>query len=148
MQSLKDSKVKLIMKVLIEPSKFSPTSLKKSSTKLPRTPPPIPISTDGSTAITLTATKSFDVNFVLNNPKSCLYLNPWNEELSKSVVNVAVMQQKNTCQDNLFFQNDETSSMAKSRPPTGAPKADAIPAAAPALIKFLLSSELRNLKKQ
>jgi len=58
------------------------------------------------------------------------------------------MQQKNTCHDNLFFQNDETSSMAKSRPPTGAPKADAIPAAAPALIKFLLSSELRNLKKQ
>ena len=64
------------------------------------------------------------------------------------MVNVAVMQQKNTCHDNLFFQNDETSSMAKSRPPTGAPKADAIPAAAPALIKFLLSSELRNLKKQ
>lgn len=82
---------------------------------------------------------------------------------------VATMQQKNTCldsnhnkvsclnkinilnevvfyHDSLFFQNDDTSSIAKSNPPTGAPKADAIPAAAPAEIKFRRSSELRNLK--
>ena len=88
-----------------------------------------------------------DVNLVLNNPKSFLYLNPWKEELSKSVVKVATMQQKNTCHDSLFFQNEETSSMAKSRPPTGAPKAEAMPAAAPAEIKFLRSSEFRNLAK-
>ena len=74
-----------------------------------------------------------------------LYLNPWKDELSRSVVKVATMQQKNTCQLSLFFQKEETSSMAKSSPPTGAPNADAIPAAAPADMKFLRSSEFRNL---
>ena len=39
------------------------------------------------------------------------------------------------------------SSIAKSKPPTGAPNAEDIPAAAPADIKFLLSSGLRNLHK-
>ena len=42
----------------------------------PRTPPPRPMSTAGSTAMTLTATKSLEVNFVLNSPKSFLYLKP------------------------------------------------------------------------
>ena len=63
------------------------------------------------------------------------------------MVKVAVMQQKKTCQDSVFFQKDETSSMAKRSPPTGAPKAEAIPAAAPAEMKFLRSSELRNREK-
>ena len=103
---------------------------------------------EGKTAMTLTATRSLEVNFVLNNPKSFLYLNPWKEELSKSVVKVAVMQQKNTCHDSLFFQKEDTSSMAKSKPPTGAPNADAIPAAAPAEMKFLRSSEFRKRAKQ
>ena len=44
------------------------------------------------------------------------------------MVKVAVIQQKNTCHDRVFFQKDETSSMANRRPPTGAPKAEAIPA--------------------
>ena len=39
-----------------------------------------------------------------------------------------------------------TSSKAKSRPPTGAPKAAAMPAAAPADTKFRPSSVLRNLE--
>ena len=63
------------------------------------------------------------------------------------MVKVAVIQQKNTCHDNLFFQKDDTSSMANRSPPTGAPNADAIPAAAQALMKFLRSSEFRNLEK-
>ena len=67
---------------------------------------------------------------------------------NKPVVNVAVMQQKKTCHDRVFFQNEETSSMAKRSPPTGAPKAEAMPAAAPAEIKFLRSSEFRNREKQ
>ena len=37
--------------------------------------------------------------------------------------------------------------MAKRRPPTGAPKAEAMPAAAPALMKFRRSSELRKREK-
>ena len=87
------------------------------------------------------------MNFGLNKPKSPLYLNPWKAEFSKSVVNVATMQQKKTCHESLFFQNDDTSSMANSSPPTGAPNAEAMPAAAPAEMKFLLSSEFRNLEK-
>ena len=62
----------------------------------PRTPPPTPMRIDGRTAMTLTATRSLDVNLVRNSPKSSLYLKPWKEELSRSVVNVATMQQKNT----------------------------------------------------
>uniref|UniRef100_A0A0K2SV93 Uncharacterized protein n=1 Tax=Lepeophtheirus salmonis TaxID=72036 RepID=A0A0K2SV93_LEPSM len=114
----------------------------------PRIPPPIPMRIEGKTAITLTAIKSLDVNFVLNSPKSFLYLKPWKEELRRSVVKVAVMQQKNTCHESLFFQKEDTSSIANKSPPTGAPKADAIPAAAPADMKFLLSSEFLNLEKQ
>ena len=60
---------------------------------------------------------------------------------------VATIQQKNTCQESLFFQKDETSSIANRSPPTGAPNAEAMPAAAPAEIKFLLSSEFLNLEK-
>ena len=63
------------------------------------------------------------------------------------MVKVAVIQQKNTCHDRVFFQKDETSSMANRRPPTGAPKAEAMPAAAPALMKFRRSSELRKREK-
>ena len=40
-----------------------------------------------------------------------------------------------------------TSSMANRSPPTGAPKADAIPAAAPALMKLRLSLEFLNRSK-
>ena len=58
--------------------------------------------------------------------------------MNKSVVKVAVMHAKNVCQDNFMFQKEETSSMAKRRPPTGAPKAEATPAPAPAEIKLRL----------
>ena len=67
-----------------------------------------------------------------------MYENPLNAELNKSVVNVATMQQKNICQDNVVVQNEDTSSIENNNPPTGAPKADDTPAAAPAEIKFLL----------
>ena len=40
-----------------------------------------------------------------------------------------------------------TSSIANRRPPTGAPNAEAIPAAAPALMKFLRSFEFRKRSK-
>jgi len=55
-----------------------------------------------------------------------------------TVVNVDTMQAKNVCQDNFMFQKEDTSSIEKSRPPTGAPKAEATPAAAPAEIKLRL----------
>lgn len=55
-----------------------------------------------------------------------------------SAVNVANIQQKKIIQPNLIVQNDETSSMANSSPPTGAPKAAATPAAAPAVVKLRL----------
>lgn len=55
-----------------------------------------------------------------------------------TVVNVEIMQQKNICHVNFWFQNEDTSSIEKSSPPTGAPNADAIPAPAPAEMKFLL----------
>ena len=71
--------------------------------------------------------RSLEVNLVRKRPKSPLYRKPWKEELSRSVVKVATMQQKNTCHDSLFFQKEETSSMANSSPPTGAPNAEAIP---------------------
>ena len=41
-----------------------------------------------------------------------------------------------------------TSSIANRSPPTGAPKAEAIPAAAPALMKFLRSLEFLNRWKK
>jgi hypothetical protein len=75
---------------------------------------------------------------LLNIPKSPLYTKPVNAELKRSVVNVATMAQKKICQERRMFQKDETSSMEKRRPPTGAPKADATPAAAPALMKLRL----------
>ena len=83
----------------------------------------------------------------LNSPKSPWYLKPRNAELKRSVVNVDTMQQKKVCQDSFMFQNDETSSMENSNPPTGAPKADDTPAATPADIKFLLTAvKYKNLK--
>lgn len=63
------------------------------------------------------------------------------------VVNAAIIEQKKTCHVSLFDQNDDTSSMEKSNPPTGAPKADDTPAAAPADIKFRRSSGFRNRLK-
>ena len=113
----------------------------------PSTPPTMPRMMAGMTAITFTAIKSLGINLGLNSPKSPLYLNPWKAELRRSVVNVATMQQKKTCHESLFFQKEETSSIANKRPPTGAPKAEAIPAAAPAEMKFLRSSEFLNLEK-
>lgn len=44
-----------------------------------------------------------------------------------------------------MFQNEETSSIENKRPPTGAPNADATPAAAPADIKLRLQ-EYKNMK--
>jgi hypothetical protein len=53
------------------------------------------------------------------------------------------MQQKKICQDKVVVQKDETSSMENRRPPTGAPKADATPAAAPADTKFRLQHKIK-----
>lgn len=53
-------------------------------------------------------------------------------------MNVDTMQAKNVCHDNFMFQKDDTSSMENSSPPTGAPKAEATPAAAPAEMKLRL----------
>ena len=55
-----------------------------------------------------------------------------------TVVKVATIVQKNICQDNFKFQKEETSSIANNKPPTGAPKAEATPAPAPAEIKLRL----------
>ena len=55
-----------------------------------------------------------------------------------TVVNVDTMQAKNVCHDNFMFQNDDTSSIENNSPPTGAPKAEATPAAAPAEMKLRL----------
>ena len=64
--------------------------------------------------------------------------NESNDELKMSAVNVANMQQKKIIQPSFIDQNDDTSSMANSRPPTGAPNAAATPAAAPAVVKLRL----------
>ena len=74
----------------------------------------------------------------LNSPKFPLYLKLLKAELKRSVVNVEIMQQKNVCQESFKFQNEETSSMEKRSPPTGAPNAEDTPAATPADTKFLL----------
>lgn len=63
-----------------------------------------------------------------------------NDELKISAVNVASMQQKKIIQPSFILQNDDTSSMANSKPPTGAPNAAATPAAAPAVVKFRLKN--------
>ena len=54
------------------------------------------------------------------------------------------MQAKNVCHDNFMFQNDDTSSIENSSPPTGAPKAEATPAAAPAEMKLRLFEKCRT----
>jgi len=51
---------------------------------------------------------------------------------------VDTIHAKNVCHDNFMFQNEDTSSIENSRPPTGAPKAEATPAAAPAEMKLRL----------
>lgn len=48
------------------------------------------------------------------------------------------MQQKNVCHESFMFQKDDTSSIENKSPPTGAPNAEATPAAAPAEMKFRL----------
>ena len=75
---------------------------------------------------------------VSNRPKTPLNLNELNEELNRSAVKVASMQQKKIIQPNFMLQKEDTSSMANSSPPTGAPNAAATPAAAPAVVKFRL----------
>ena len=74
----------------------------------------------------------------LNKPKSPLYLKPVKAELNRSVVNVETIAQKKICQESFMFQKLDTSSMENSKPPTGAPNAEATPAAAPALMKLRL----------
>ena len=74
----------------------------------------------------------------LNLPNEPSNLKPLNEELKRSVVTDEIMAQKNICQVSFMFQKEDTSSIENKTPPTGAPKADATPAAAPALMKFLL----------
>ena len=48
----------------------------------------------------------------------------------------------------VFPHTKKTSSIANNKSQTGAPNAEAIPAAAPAEINFLLSSEFLNLEKK
>ena len=81
---------------------------------------------------------------VLNSPKLPVYSKSMKAELNKSVVNVDTIQQKKICHDRVTVQNDETSSIENNNPPTGAPKADATPAAAPAEMKFLLKMERKG----
>ena len=67
-----------------------------------------------------------------------MYMKPVKAELNKSVVNVDTIAQKKICHESFMFQKLDTSSMENKRPPTGAPNADATPAAAPALMKLRL----------
>lgn len=67
-----------------------------------------------------------------------MFWNLMKAELKMSDVDVAMMQQKNICHDRVLLQKEETSSMQKRRPPTGAPKAADTPAATPADMKFRL----------
>ncbi len=60
------------------------------------------------------------------------------DELKRSAVKVDSMQEKKIIQPSFMLQKDDTSSMANSRPPTGAPNAAATPAAAPAVVKLRL----------
>lgn len=86
---------------------------------------------------------------VLNWPNAPVNLNPAKAELNKSVVKVEIMQQKNICHDKVVVQNDDTSSIENRRPPTGEPKADATPAAAPADMKLRLKiHHTQKLKKK
>ncbi len=74
----------------------------------------------------------------LKRPKEPLYVNPLMATLRILVVAAAIPQQKKVCQANLLLQNDERSSIANSRPPNGALKAAATPAATPAVVKVRL----------
>jgi len=80
---------------------------------------------------------------VLKSPNIPSKWKSWKDELKRSQVNVAIMQQKNVIQPSLRLQNDDTSSMANRRPPTGAANAADTPAAAPAVVKFRLHHSLR-----
>lgn len=93
---------------------------------------------------------SVDLNRIFdsrNKPNDPEYWKPENDELKRFVVNAASMEQKNTCHVNRFDQKLDTSSIEKSSPPTGDPKADDTPAAAPAEMKLRLSSGFRKRLK-
>ena len=64
--------------------------------------------------------------------------------LKMLAVAAAIPQQKKVCQDSLLDQKDDRSSMAKSRPPMGALKAAATPAATPAVVKDRLMEERQS----
>ena len=68
---------------------------------------------------------------IISLPKS-----PFSKEMESVVGYIDVWC--STCQDSFRFQKDDTSSMAKRSPPTGAPKAAETPAAAPAVMKLRL----------
>lgn len=78
---------------------------------------------------------------VWNKPNSPSTLKPSKDELNRSAVNVASMQQKKIIHPSFIDQYDETSSIANSNPPTGAPNAAATPAAAPAVVKLRLNAQ-------
>ena len=75
---------------------------------------------------------------VWNKPKTCFSSNDSMDELKRSAVNVDSIQEKKIIQPNFILQKEDTSSIANSNPPTGAPKAAATPAAAPAVVKLRL----------
>lgn len=80
-----------------------------------------------------------------NKPSS---LNPSRDELNRSAVNDANIQQKKVIQPSFMLQKDDTSSMANRRPPTGAPNAAATPAAAPAVVKLRLKQQQQHHHQQ
>ena len=58
---------------------------------------------------------------------------------------LATIAQKNICHVSVCDHEDATSSSANSSPPVGAPKAEATPAPAPAVIRSRSSFSLRHL---
>jgi hypothetical protein len=73
-----------------------------------------------------------------NKPKRPWYWNPLRAVFMSCAVAVATVAVKKVCQDKRLPQKEERSSMAKSKPPTGALKPAATPAATPAVVNSLL----------
>lgn len=70
-----------------------------------------------------------------SRPKSSCCRNPVKAVLIRLAVSAAIALQKKVCQQMVLVQNELRSSIAKSRPPIGALKPAATPAATPAVVK-------------
>ena len=73
-----------------------------------------------------------------NGPITPLNWKPLKAVLKSLAMANATTLQKKTCQLRRLLQNEDKSSIANSRPPTGALKAAATPAATPAVVKARL----------